>query len=68
MDIITQEKSYRRRLIREGLEKKQLGNETGQTSRQDMKLMNAGIQLSGKRKHKCHEQEFLVKIVCVHET
>ena len=68
MDIITQEKSYRRRLIREGLEKKQLGNETGLTSRQDMKLMNAGIQLSGKRKHKCHGQEFLVKIVCVHET
>ena len=58
VDIITQEKSYWRRLIREGIEIKKLENENRPTSRQGTRSMNAGIQFSGKRKHKRHGQEF----------
>ena len=62
VDIITQEKSYWRRLIQEGLEIKQLGNENRAN-------LQAGYEINEcwdpilKKKYERHVQEFRVKIV-----
>ena len=70
MDIIYQEKCYLRRLIREGFEIKQLGNKNmaNLMARYEINKCSNPILKKKLKKTTHHGQEFLMKIVCAHET